>query len=246
MADAPSHLRCPSCGTFIPREAVNETHRAAVCRNCGTPFALPQRAAQPERRIPMPKGITLESGEPPLRPPGGYRDTATAPLPELVLRRRWFRWQALFLTGFAIFWNGFLVVWYAGMFATEGFHPIGVCFPLVHVAAGIGISYYTAALWLNSSVLSVRDGQLQVRHGPLPWRGNCDLPVSSVRQLVHVRRVHQRKNGTSVTWEVHAYTHDHDEITLLRGLSKVQEARYVEWVIEEHLGIEDDPHQNQT
>lgn len=194
----------------------------------------------------MPKGITLESGEPPIRAPGGYRDAAAAPLPELVLRRRWFRWQVLFLTGFALFWDGFLFTWYAGMFATGEFHPMGVCFPLGHVAAGAGITYYAAALWVNSSVLRVLDGQLTVRHGPLPWRGNCEVPVSQIRQLVHVRRVHRRKNGPSVTWEVHAITHDHDHLTLLRGLSKVEEARYVEWVVEEHLGIEDAPHENVT
>lgn len=232
------------CQAAVPPDAVNEAHNAAVCRACDAPFSLPRRRRAPERRIAMPKGITLESGEPPLRPAGGYRDAAGTPLPELVLRRKWFRWQVLFLTFFAVMWNGFLLVWYVGMFATSGFHPMGFCFPLIHVGVGIGIGYYAAALWVNSSVLRIADGLLTVRHEPLPWRGNCEVPIANIRQLVHVRRVHQRKNGTSVTYEVHAYTHDHDDITLLRGLSKVEEARYVEWVVEEHLDIEDDPYEN--
>ena len=56
-------------------------------------------------------------------------------------------------------------------------------FPIAHVAVGVGLTYYTVAGFVNSTVLRVSEGQLAVRQGPFPWPGNRTLHTSDLDQL---------------------------------------------------------------
>ena len=66
---------CPSCGAPVPAADVHLENLAAKCRACDAVFPvrhLGPVAAPPKERPPMPKGLSIEGGEPPLPDEGGY------------------------------------------------------------------------------------------------------------------------------------------------------------------------------
>jgi hypothetical protein len=156
----------------------------------------------------------------------------------LEIVRKWFGRKIVLLTVFAAGWDGFLLIWIldAGLTAD----PMSY-FPLLHLAAGIGITYYVVAGWLNRTSIRVERGKLAVRHGPIPWLGNKELEASNLKQLYVKEHAPQAGRSTTVTYEVHAITRDDRNIKLVSGLEASEEALYIEQEIETYLGIEDIP-----
>lgn len=243
-------ITCPECRTPLGAADVNLDHLVGRCVPCDQVFSVAgqvgRHAPPPRRRPELPRGISIERGEPPLpaTPGEGYREAAGArPDPgELLVRRRWLRAQHFFLLFFCIAWDGFLVFWYVGITGSGDAPWLHYVFPIAHIAAGAFLTYQVLTGFLNTTRVRIAGGTLSVRHGPLPWPGNRDLPVASLRQLTVRRKVtHGRKGGSRIAWAVHAETEDHTDVPILTGLESEEQARYLEWVIEDHLGIEDRP-----
>ncbi|MCB9596875.1 MAG: hypothetical protein H6719_29400 [Sandaracinaceae bacterium] len=240
-------LTCPTCLAPLAASDVNMEQLVGRCVPCDDLFSIADQVrggkAAPRRRPGLPSGIRIERGEPPLPPADGYREAAPreAPAGDLLLRRRWFSFQHIFLLFFCIAWDAFIVFWYTGV--TSGPAPwIFYVFPIAHVAVGVGLTYRTLAGLLNTTRIAITGGVLTVRHGPIPWLGNRELPVHTLRQLYVRRKTSRTKNGgQSTRWSVHAETDDRVDLQLLSGLESEEQARYVEWVIEDHLGIVDRP-----
>jgi hypothetical protein len=72
--------------------------------------------------------------------------------------RKWFGYRIIFMTVFAIFWDGFLFMWYSKV--GEGADPMAFYFPLIHVAVGIGLTYAVVAGWLNRTYILVGQGKI--------------------------------------------------------------------------------------
>jgi hypothetical protein len=155
--------------------------------------------------------------------------------------RKWLGWQTIFLTVFAVFRDGFLLFWYSTALGFGAVNMMMVLFPLIHVAAGVGISYAALAGWFNTTRISVDQGKVTVRHGPLPWLGNKDLDGASLTQLYSKEKVSRGRNSTSVTYEVHAITATGKNEKLVSGLDSSEQALYIEQEIERHFHIEDMP-----
>jgi hypothetical protein len=238
-------LSCASCGAKIPAADVSLERLVAKCRQCDAVFSFAanvgRAASPPQARPPLPPGIRIEKGEPPLPDSPTYRSVGRPHDPgPLVITRRWFQFHHLFLLFFCIAWDSFLVFWYT-VGAASGGPWIMFVFPLAHVAVGVGLTYSTVAGLLNRTTIRVADGVLEVKHGPIPWRGNLRVPVAALRQLYLRTTTHRGKNGVSHTWDVRAETEDQASIALVSKLPRRDQAEYIEWAIEQHLGIEDQP-----
>ena len=158
----------------------------------------------------------------------------------IEITRRWFTWGTIFLTGFAIVWDGFLLMWYSIALAGHA-NLLFVLFPLIHVGAGICITYSALTGWVNSTRIRVEQGQITVRHGPLPWYGNKSLDGSTLKQLYSKEKVSTGRNSTTVTFDVHAITSDSRDVKLVSGLESSEQALYIEQEIERHFHIENAP-----
>lgn len=188
--------------------------------------------------------------------------TLPAPMPERITREvlpsglrlsyRWLSPAAYFLVFFCVFWNGFLVAWYAGATAgldwSKGFgaalagpQAMMLLFPLIHVAVGVGLTYYTVCCFVNRTVIDVSPREISVRIGPLPWRGNRTVAPTQVAQIYREEVVRHTKNGQSISYHVSAALKDGKKLKLLSGLSAADQALYLEQEIERHLGIRDQP-----
>ena len=241
-------LKCGQCGAPFRAADLHLDRGIAVCSACGGVQRLPgpiisaapndsetPAARKPQGDVPVPERFTVENdGQ------------------ELTIRQRWFQWGLLFLLFFAIAWDSFLVGWYwmltsgpcGGNDGMPGpFKLIFFVFPIAHVAVGVGLTYFVLAGFLNSTVIRVADGMLSVRHGPLPWRGNLDLPTDGIEQIYcqNKLRTNRDDNGhtsTSMSYEVHAVVAGQKR-KLLGGLHEADHALFVEQTLERFLKIED-------
>lgn len=188
--------------------------------------------------MPMPDGITLlEEGHPVGEP--GYR---TAPRTEgrLVLKYRWYGPKYLGMLGFCVFWNGFLVVWYRIVLGMDDPPLTHVIFPIIHVVAGLAVTYGTLAGFVNRTWITASAEALTIRHGPLPWRGNRVLPVSALRQLFCQEHPVKGKQE-AYSYSVSALTTDGERLVLLRELPTPFHALFIEQRVEDQLGISNAP-----
>lgn len=236
-------LACKHCGAPILADDINLDHLIARCRQCHAVFSfedtLHERASGHEPRwsqerdlsdIPIPKRYDIEQ-------------TGVG----LQISYRWFSWMFVFLLFFCIVWNGFLFVWYSMTGDLGG--GMGLLFklfPLIHVAAGVGLTYYTIAGFCNRTLITVRTGALTIQHTPVPWPGNHRIPVGELEQLYCKEKIHNHRSrhggtSTSFTYELHAVRKDGRSLKLMSGLQEPEEALFLERTLEDHLGILDRP-----
>ena len=221
-------LTCDDCGATVPPDNINIARAMAKCDRCGSVFGfadqVPNRGADRERaRVPMPKGVEVIDL-------GG----------DLTILRRWFSPKFLFLIVFCLIWNGFLVVWYSIALAADEAPWMMLVFPVLHVAAGVGLSYYTLCGFVNRTVIRVGQGRLRIRHTPLPWPGNREVDTSRLEQLFCTEEVRRSKNGTSITYKLRANTRAGESLELL-NVDEREQALFLEQRLEAALGIRDRP-----
>jgi hypothetical protein len=193
--------------------------RVAVRAGCPVP---PPPCIQMEKIVPLPTGFTTAH-------------TRHA----FVITRRWYKPYVFLLLFFALFWNGFMVVWMTMAFSREAWAM--VAFGLLHAAVGFGLIYYVIATFLNRTDISTDPNHLTVRHFPVPWFGNKKLDVLSIKQLYTKQHVRRSNNREIVTFRLFAVTEDNREHELLTGLSDPGQAEFVESEIEAILQIDDRP-----
>ena len=158
----------------------------------------------------------------------------------LNMEYKWLKPQAYFFAFFCLFWDGFLVVWYSIAFATDG--PLMmILFPLIHVAVGAGLTYYTICLFVNKSYIEVDNSRLSIRHAPLPWwRGTVDLHPRDLEQLYVKEKINKGENGTTKQYSVRAKLKDGSDKSIIGFIGmEAHEAQQVEKKIESFLRIPD-------
>lgn len=225
-------VQCPSCGFQIQAEDMNLQTMAARCRVCHALVDLrtdappaseaPAPAVADALPIPLPQRLTVS------REGGGLR-----------IERRWFSWTAIFMILFCTVWFGFLAVWYAIAFTTGNL--LMLLFPLLHVAAGVFVAWWTAATLFNRTEFVISGGQLSVRHGPVPVPGKRDVPTRDLEQLYCEEHVSRSRNGVTITYSVRARTTDGRMVVLLKDLPDRDQALFIEQEAERQLRIANRP-----
>lgn len=157
----------------------------------------------------------------------------------LIIRRKWFSAVAFFLAFFALFWNGFMVVWMTIAISSGAW--IMVAFGSIHALVGIGMAYFCLASFLNTTDVSVDPNYLSVRHYPLPWGKNKKVRLHEIQQLYSKEHVSRGKNSTSITYRLYIVTQDGREQRLLSGLQEISQAHFIEREVENIIGLEDIP-----
>jgi hypothetical protein len=156
----------------------------------------------------------------------------------LDISLRWMSPGAYFLVFFCLFWDGFLVVWYSIALSSGETSAEFILFPLLHVAVGIGLTYYTICLFVNSTHISADERNLSVQHGPLPWpRGNKEIATRDISQL-YVKESVSDKGQRS--YSLLARTQTGEDVKLISGIMVAAEKLLMlEETIENYLGIID-------
>ncbi len=241
-------IDCPECCAHILAEDLDLPTSMAKCRNCNSVFSfaekmrappafgIPPQASRDKMRAPRPDGLQIqETGFNPAEP--GYRD-APHKGGSITVTRRWFAPQFIFFAFFCVAWDGFLFFWYSNVIGSPGPVPfIMAIFPIAHVAAGVGLTYYTIAGFLNSTTIRLDASSLTVRHAPLPWKGNHNVPREDIKQLYCEHEVSQGKNGPNHSYYLSAVLVNESKVRL--ASMPADQARYIEELLEERLGVVD-------
>lgn len=84
---------------------------------------------------------------------------------------------------------GLMLTW-AGIATFTNSFPFDLLFSLVlFLIPGPWLLYTAAALVVNYTEFRIENGELLIRHMPIPWRGNKAIPVMDVRRFfVFTRR----------------------------------------------------------
>jgi hypothetical protein len=223
-------FRCKACGSQIKFSPMILFKGAAECKNCGSLYPLsslqelaqqqPPPDQQTRERVTLPKGISTSSGD-------GY-----------AIHRKWFSGTTIFFLIFGILWNGFVITW--NTIAILGGDYTALLFSSVHTLVGIFIAYKVIADFLNTTTITVRFGELQLKHGPVPWPGSKTIPAGTIDQLYckkHVSR--SSKGGSSTSYTIQWVDREGKSRTLLGGFTKPEQALFIEQEVESYLGIQD-------
>ena len=224
-------LQCGGCAAAIEAKDIDLAKSLARCSFCNAVMDLGRREGAAGGRF-------AEVERPEVRLP--ERFVAGKDAEGTFVRWRWFTPVSLFLLVFAIGWNGFLVFFLA-MAAKGGAPPVFFLLPIIHVAVGVGIGYAALLGLFNSTTVRVARGVLRVRHGPLPTFTNRELKRSEVEQLFCARKDGTSRQGPTVSYQLRAVLKSGKAITLLKGLTDLDQALYLEQRIERELGIKDAP-----
>ncbi|WPJ97160.1 hypothetical protein SH580_05490 [Coraliomargarita algicola] len=154
-----------------------------------------------------------------------------------IIRRKWFSALTFFLLFFAIFWNGFMVVWMT-LALRDGVWMMAA-FGSIHALVGLFMAYFCVASCINKTDVVVDPNYLTVRHYPMPWFGSKKIRVHSIQQLYSKEHISRSKNGVNISYRVYVLTNDNREQKLLTGLTELSQAHFIEHEIENVLGIKD-------
>ncbi len=154
----------------------------------------------------------------------------------------WMTTATYFLAFFAVFWNSFLLFWYGSAFAT-GAPMLFFLFPLLHVLAGIAITYFAITNFFNKTKIDLIGDQLTIKHGPIPWfKGDQEVNINDIQQF-YVKEISKKNDDTvSFNYGVWAMMRNGTRLDLTKGVNMESDyALIVEQKLENYLGIQDQP-----
>lgn len=229
-------IECPSCNATVPGEDLNLERLVGKCNNCDSVFRFADQidfGDMPEQARASAQASKMDAPRPAdfmVMNNGG----------ELFIQWRWFNASIIFFTIFALFWNGFLVIWFSIAFASGALEM--AAFGSIHLLVGLFLAYYTVAGYINRTTVRVNPREISVQNGPLPWFGNRRLDAMSITQLYCKQRVHRGSKGRiSYSYPVYAIMQDGTDHEAVTGVTDYTDSLYLEQEIERFLRIKDRP-----
>lgn len=235
-------IYCESCGSEIPAANINLQDRVAKCESCNNIFSIsklldgiapPRQSPQDsgnysqKREVPLPKGITVEQD---------YEG--------LKITRRWFNLSAIFLTFFCLIWDGSIVMLF--IFSISSGTYVMALAGSIHAIAGVCLTYWCIALYLNKTTITVSSYLIKVLHSPLPFPGSKEFPIDQLNQVFIKERVKTSRSSGSYAASSQYYSYDvyildknNSETKIVSNLNDKSQALYIEQEIEKYLDIED-------
>jgi hypothetical protein len=169
--------------------------------------------------------------------PVGFRATSDDEGFKLVVKKR--SKTALFFVPFALFWNGFMVVWFTIAFAGGlwGMAAAGT----LHALIGGVMAYVASRGVLNRIELTITRGVLSVDHKPLPWFRPPPIERRDIEQLFVEEDRSLRVNNRPVVRFALKLREKGGKVRQLFILDEIEQARFLEGEVERAFGIEDEP-----
>lgn len=159
----------------------------------------------------------------------------------LEISYRWKQPVAYFLIFFCLFWDGFMVVWY-GIAITTGAWSMAL-FGIIHLGVGVGLTYYTISMFVNTTYITATREAVKVEHKPLKayMAGMREIETKNVDQFYVQETVSRGKNGTSRSYALRVKMKDGADKAFISQyvIQNVKMAQELERRLESFLGIRD-------
>ncbi|WP_087024595.1 hypothetical protein [Thaumasiovibrio subtropicus] len=160
----------------------------------------------------------------------------------LIIERKWFSSNTLFLTVFTIAWYGFLLNWYTNIpniWPINAENMMAALFPLIHVSVGISLTYYVIASYFNKTTVTVSPSVVESRITPIPFGFKKSITSKSIEQVYCKEVTTEGRNRKHVSYEVRVVLKDQRHIGLVSGFESSEQALFLQQEIEAYLGIKD-------
>lgn len=220
-------LDCPNCGTDILSEDINLSKGLAKCSQCHVLFNVENEVEIPpgkEEIFVIPKGIEV-----------------LKMFSELEIKMDWRHTASKFMMFFTLVWNGILfpmalVIILSGELSM-------LLFMSIHLAVGLGFLYWSLAALFNTTYITVDSNYINIQHRPFQlFFKEYQLETKEVDQLYVKKYSNGSTNGTpNYVYGVMAIMKSKEEIKIIKGLNKPQQALYIEQEIEKFAEIKDRP-----
>lgn len=153
---------------------------------------------------------------------------------QLLIKVRWFKLKHILALLFSVFWIGFIAAFYSRIVTTHVPNSVYL-FPIIHTGVGLVTFYYACCGFLNYTLIEVSKKEVIIKYLPLPWVKYKTINRYDITLLHVTEEVKSLKGTTTITFDVQAITEDGKAISLVRGLEKIEQARYIERKIEDML-----------
>lgn len=228
-------MRCRNCGAALDAERIDRRLGIVVCEHCGGVHELGGEGTDTpaaDRSQAAARSAARDAGP----------ERGTVPLPKRFDVRRGdaslqVRWAKGKKSG-AVILAIFGVVWASASISVGLFFLAPVALPIL---------YYAAVRGVNRTELRASAGEVEVRSGPLPWRGaRRHLKRSDVAQLfareIVTRSSMDSRDGRKVqeyrSYAVEALDAAGKRRPLIGGLASPEQALWFERELERLLGVE--------
>jgi len=157
----------------------------------------------------------------------------------IEITRRWLSWSTtikavVFIGAGYLLLNNFIIPNQDGALVKNPFF-------LFFIVLSIGSIYAAIAGLLNISSIVVSKDTLEIRHKPLPWPGSKKVNIEDVKQLYAKEKISRDSDKTAtITYQVYIVTRNGEDIKLVSGLEKSEQAAFIEREIEKYLGIKNE------
>jgi hypothetical protein len=152
----------------------------------------------------------------------------------ITIRKVWRTWLVAPLAVFAIFWDGFLFFWYSQALSSPNAGLMILLFPMIHVAAGVGITYYVVASLFNKTDVVISLSGIKVSTYPIPWFGNKEVKREEITDIIVRERTGNRNRRTYAVMYV---DFTRKERKLVASIPESDQAEFIAQTIRDTTGI---------
>jgi hypothetical protein len=116
-------------------------------------------------------------------------------------------------------------------------------FMSIHLAIGLGFLYWSLAALFNTSYITVDSHYINIQHRPFQlFFKEHQLETNDIEQLYVKKYSNGSTNGNpNYVYSVVAIMKSKEEIKIIKGVNKPQQALYIEQEIEKFANIKDKP-----
>lgn len=217
---------CPQCGVAIAAKDVNVCAKAAVCAACDSVFDV-RGAVGGERPIFNPFMRVRQ------RRPWYFQVSNRRH--RLLIRWSWF---SIVLIPFGIIGVGCSLagsgMCYRSMAENAGY--VSLASGAVFCGLGLVTVIVVIGIGINRTDIIVTQGELRIRHRPIPFYKGVTIPLEAIEQLF-CQKVEGRSSGEPEKFQLMARLKNGDTRLLVDLFDKIGHARFVEQRLEARMGI---------
>ena len=220
-------LTCPNCEKDILSDDINIDKGLAKCSQCHVLFNIENEvgvAPKKEEIFVIPKGIEV-----------------LKMFSELEIKINWRHTASKFLMLFTLIWNGILFPMALIIIISEEMAML--LFMSIHIAVGVGLLYWSLAALFNTTYITVDSYYINIQHRPFQlFFKEHQIETKDVEQLYVKKYSNGSTNGNpNYVYGVVAIMKSKEEIKIIKGINKPQQALYIEQEIEKFAKIKDKP-----
>ncbi|MGK0391094.1 MAG: hypothetical protein ACI94Y_003855 [Maribacter sp.] len=221
------NLSCPNCEEKILYNDINIDKGLAKCSQCHVLFNIENEVGVAPKKAEIfviPKGIEV-----------------LKMFSELEIKIDWRHTASKFLMFFTLVWNGILFPM-ALVIIISGETEV-LLFMSIHLAIGLGFLYWSLAALFNTSYITVDSHYINIQHRPFQlFFKEHQLETNDIEQLYVKKYSNGSTNGNpNYVYSVVAIMKSKEEIKIIKGVNKPQQALYIEQEIEKFANIKDKP-----